>query len=429
MSMTLVALVGVLCLFLLILLRMPISFAMFMVGFFGMLYMTSPIAAYNVISSGIWEQLSGYSLSVIPLFIFMGELLFRSGITEKIFAAAYAWIGHFRGSMATTTILSSAGFAAVSGSNTATAATVGTIALPEMKKFDYNRALSAGSVAAGGTLGVIIPPSSVLIVIALQAELAIRDLFLASIVPGLILVIFFIATIALLCRRRPEMGPAGARSSWSARWRSLKGIIEVGALFSLVLGGLFAGLFTSTEAAAVGCIGAMLITLIQGKLSWTVLKDAVANALKSSAMILMLIAGAVIFGRFLTITRLPYMVGEWAAALPLPAILVMACILLIYVIGGALMDAMGFLIISIPIFFPVAIALGYDPIWFGVVVCIVTSMGAITPPVGVNAFIVNSLDSELRLGETFRGVGYFIPPYLLCIAFLLVIPQLVLFIL
>lgn len=429
MSMTLVALVGVLCLFLLILLRMPISFAMFMVGFFGMLYMTSPIAAYNVISSGIWEQLSGYSLSVIPLFIFMGELLFRSGITEKIFAAAYAWIGHFRGSMATTTILSSAGFAAVSGSNTATAATVGTIALPEMKKFGYNRALSAGSVAAGGTLGVIIPPSSVLIVIALQAELAIRDLFLASIVPGLILVIFFIATIALLCRRRPEMGPAGARSSWSARWRSLKGIIEVGALFSLVLGGLFAGLFTSTEAAAVGCIGAMLITLIQGKLSWTVLKDAVANALKSSAMILMLIAGAVIFGRFLTITRLPYMVGEWAAALPLPAILVMACILLIYVIGGALMDAMGFLIISIPIFFPVAIALGYDPIWFGVVVCIVTSMGAITPPVGVNAFIVNSLDSELRLGETFRGVGYFIPPYLLCIAFLLVIPQLVLFIL
>jgi len=429
MSMTLVALVGVLCLFLLILLRMPISFAMFMVGFFGMLYMTSPIAAYNVISSGIWEQLSGYSLSVIPLFIFMGELLFRSGITEKIFAAAYAWIGHFRGSMATTTILSSAGFAAVSGSNTATAATVGTIALPEMKKFGYNRALSAGSVAAGGTLGVIIPPSSVLIVIALQAELAIRDLFLASIVPGLILVMFFIATIALLCRRRPEMGPAGARSSWSVRWRSLKGIVEVGALFTLVLGGLFAGLFTSTEAAAVGCIGAMLITLIQGKLSWTVLKDAVANALKSSAMILMLIAGAVIFGRFLTITRLPYMVGEWAAALPLPAILVMACILLIYVIGGALMDAMGFLIISIPIFFPVAIALGYDPIWFGVVVCIVTSMGAITPPVGVNAFIVNSLDSELRLGETFRGVGYFIPPYLLCIAFLLVIPQLVLFIL
>ena len=429
MSMTLVALLGVLCLFLLILLKMPISFAMFMVGFFGMLYMTSPIAAYNVISSGIWEQLSGYSLSVIPLFIFMGELLFRSGITEKIFAAAYAWIGHFRGSMATTTILSSAGFAAVSGSNTATAATVGTIALPEMKKFGYNRALSAGSVAAGGTLGVIIPPSSVLIVIALQAELAIRDLFLASIVPGLILVALFIATIGLLCRRRPDMGPAGVRSSWSVRWRSLKGIIEIGALFTLVLGGLFAGWFTSTEAAAVGCIGAMLITLIQGKLSWAVLNEAIANALKSSAMILMLVAGAVIFGRFLTITRLPYMVGEWAAALPLPAIMVMACILLIYVIGGALMDAMGFLIISIPIFFPVALALGYDPIWFGVVVCIVTSMGAITPPVGVNAFIVKSLDAELRMGETFRGVGYFIPPYLLCIALLLVIPQLVLFVL
>ncbi|MFC0267210.1 TRAP transporter large permease [Kushneria aurantia] len=429
MSMTMVALVGILCLFLLILVKVPISFAMFMVGFFGMLYMTSPIAAYNVISSGIWEQLSGYSLSVIPLFIFMGELLFRSGITEKIFASAYAWIGHLRGSMATTTILSSAGFAAVSGSNTATAATVGTIALPEMKKFGYNRALSAGSVAAGGTLGVIIPPSSVLIVIALQAELAIRDLFLASIMPGLILVVLFIVTIALLCHLKPHMGPAGRRSTWSVRWRSLKGVIEVAALFMLVLGGLFSGWFTSTEAAAVGCVGAMLITLLQGKLSVAVLQAAIANALKSSAMILMLIAGAVIFGRFLTITRLPFMVGEWAAALPLPAILVMACILLIYIIGGALMDAMGFLIISIPIFFPVAMALGYDPVWFGVVVCIVTSMGAITPPVGVNAFIVKSLDDELRMGETFRGVGYFLPPYILCIGLLLVVPQLVLFIL
>ncbi|WP_027966391.1 TRAP transporter large permease [Halomonas halocynthiae] len=429
MSMTMVALIGILCLFLLILIKMPISFAMFIVGFFGMLHMTSPIAAYNVVSSGIWGQLSSYSLSVIPLFIFMGELLFRSGITEKIFASAYAWIGHLRGSMATTTILSSAGFAAVSGSNTATAATVGTIALPEMKKFGYSRSLSAGSVAAGGTLGVIIPPSSVLIIIALQAELAIRDLFLASIVPGLILVGLFIATIALLCRLKPHMGPAGSRSSWSVRWRSLKGVIEVGVLFVLVLGGLFAGWFTSTEAAAVGCVGAMLITLVQGKLTLTVLQEAVANALKSSAMILMLIAGAVIFGRFLTITRLPFMVGEWAAALPLPAVLVMAFILLIYVIGGALMDAMGFLIISIPIFFPVAIALGYDPVWFGVVVCIVTSMGAITPPVGVNAFIVKSLDTELRLGETFRGVGYFLPPYILCITLLLALPQLVLFIL
>lgn len=429
MSFTMLAIVGVLALFLLIVLKVPISFAMFIVGFFGMLHITSPMAAYNIISSGIWEQLSSYSLSVIPLFIFMGELLFRSGITEKLFAASYAWTGHRQGSMATTTILSSAGFAAVCGSNTATAATVGTIALPEMKKFGYQKALSAGSVATGGTLGIIIPPSAVLIVIALQAELAIRDLFIASIVPGLILMLLFVLTIAFLCWRNPEMAPAGERSSWSVRMASLKGVLEIFALFTLVLGGLFAGWFTSTEAAAVGCVGAIAIIGLRGRLSWTVLRDSLSNTLRTSAMILMLVAGAVVFGRFLTVTRLPFLVGEWAAALPLPAVLVMACVLMIYVIGGALMDAMGFLIISIPIFFPVALVLGYDPIWFGIMVCIVTSMGAITPPVGVNAFIVKSLDPELSFGEIFRGVGYFMSPYLICIALLLLVPEIVLFVL
>ncbi|MBZ9558559.1 MULTISPECIES: TRAP transporter large permease [unclassified Modicisalibacter] len=429
MSLTLMALVGVLALFGLIVLQMPISFAMFIVGFFGMLGITSPLAAYNIVSSGIWEQLSAYSLSVIPLFVFMGELLFRSGITEKLFAAAYAWTGHRRGSMATTTILSSAGFAAVCGSNTATAATVGTIALPEMKKFGYQKALSAGSVATGGTLGVIIPPSAVLVVIALQAQLAIRDLFVASIVPGLILMLLFVLTIAYLCWRDPSLAPAGQRSTWRARLASLQGLTEIAALFMLVLGGLFAGWFTSTEAAAVGCVGAMIVVGLRGRLSWAVLRGSLSHSLATSAMILMLVTGAVVFGRFLTVTRLPFMVGEWAAALPLPAILVMACVLLIYVIGGALMDAMGFLIISIPIFFPVALALGYDPVWFGIMVCIVTSMGAITPPVGVNAFIVKRLDPELGIGEIFRGVGYFLMPYLLCIALLLLVPGLVTFVL
>ncbi|MCG7602234.1 TRAP transporter large permease subunit [Halomonas sp. McH1-25] len=429
MSFTLVAIVGILTLFALVLFRMPISFAMFVVGYFGMMHITSPAAANNIISSGIWGQLSSYSLSIIPLFIFMGELLFRSGITRKIFASAYAWIGHWRGSMATTTILSCAGFAAVSGSNTATAATVGTIALPEMKKFGYNKSLSSGSVATGGTLGVIIPPSSVLIVIALQAQLPVRDLFIASIIPGLILVSLFIVMISLLCYRNPEMAPAGERCSWRKRISSLKGVIEVVLLFMLVLGGLFTGWFTSTEAAAVGCVGAMAIVATQGKFTLVVLKDSIASSLRSSAMILMLITGAVIFGRFLTVTRLPYLVGEWAATLPLPAVVIMGCVLLIYVIGGALMDAMGFLIISIPIFFPVADALGYDLVWFGVMVCIVTSMGAITPPVGVNAFIVKSLDVELSIGDIFKGVGYFMLPYLACIFLLLFVPEIILFVL
>lgn len=429
MSFTAIALLGIAVLFVLILLRVPIAFAMFIVGFFGVMEITTPFAAYNVISSGIWEQMSSYTLSVVPLFIFMGELLFRSGVTERIFNAAYAWIGHRPGSMASTTILSSAGFAAVSGSNTATAATVGTIALPEMKRFGYNRRLSAGSVATGGTLGVIIPPSAVLIIIALQAELAIRDLFLASIVPGLILVILFTLTIRFLCWKNPAMGPAGERSSWRKRFYALRDMVEIVVLFSLVLGGLFGGWFTSTEAAAVGCVGALLIVAVRGRLDVRTVRDSLVGALRSSAMILFLVAGAVIFGRFLTITRLPFEIGQWAAALPLPAILVMAGVLLIYVIGGAIMDAMGFLILSIPIFFPVALTLGYDPIWFGIMICVVTSMGAITPPVGVNAFIVKSLDSELTFTDIFAGVGYFLVPYLICISLMLVFPQLVIFLL
>lgn len=331
--------------------------------------------------------------------------------------------------MATTTILSSAGFAAVSGSNTATAATVGTLALPEMKKFGYDKKLSAGSVATGGTLGVIIPPSAVLILIALQAELAIRDLFIASVIPGLMLVVFFIATIGFLCARNPAIGPAGERSGRKERLQSLNGVIEVFALFIIVLGGLFGGFFTSTEAAAVGCVGAFVIVVLQRKLSWPTVRDSIVSSLRSSAMILFLIAGAVIFGRFLTITRLPFEVGEWATSLPLPAIVIMACVLLVYVIGGAIMDAMGFLVLSIPIFFPVAVTLGYDPIWFGIMVCIVTSMGAITPPVGVNAFIVKSLDPDLTFGDIFTGVGYFMAPYLLCILLLLVFPEIALFLL
>lgn len=429
MSFTAVALLGILILFVLIAIRIPIAFAMFIVGFFGIVQITTPVAGYNMISSGIWEQMSSYTLSVVPLFIFMGELLFRAGVTERIFNTAYAWIGHRPGSMATTTIVTSAGFAAVSGSNTATAATVGTIALPEMKRFGYNRRLSAGSVATGGTLGVIIPPSAVLIIIALQAELSIRDLFLASIVPGLLLVVLFALTIRFICWRTPEMGPPGERSNWSVRWRSLLNVIEVVALFVLVLGGLFGGWFTSTEAAAVGCVGALLIVTAHGKLNFKTLRDSLMGALRTSAMILFLVAAAVVFGRFLTITRLPFEIGQWAAALPLPAILVMLGVLLIYVIGGAIMDAMGFLILSIPIFFPVALTLGYDPIWFGIMICVVTSMGAITPPVGVNAFIVKSLDSELSFSDIFAGVGYFMLPYLACIGLMLVFPQIVIFLL
>tara|TARA_Y100001951_G_scaffold101807_1_gene107362 strand:- start:62730 stop:64019 length:1290 start_codon:yes stop_codon:yes gene_type:complete len=429
MDQTLVPMLGILSLFVLIALNIPVSFAMLLVGFAGVYHIIGSAAAFNVISAGIWEQLSSYPLSVIPLFILMGEILSRSGITKQLMTATYAWVGHRKGAMASTAILTGVGFGAVCGSNSATTAAVGTIALPEMKRYGYHPSLSAGVVAAAGTLGTIIPPSAVLIIVALQAELAIRDLFLASVVPAMLLVSLFLLTIGALCLRNPAMGPAGTRTAFLERLKSLKGVIETVILFCLVLGGLFAGWFTSTEAAAVGCLGAFIICASQRRVSWSSFKDAIKSTLAYSAMILMLITGAVVFGRFLAITRLPFIVAEWATQLPLPAIAIMATILLIFLIGGAIMDAMGFLVIAMPIFFPVAMSLGYEPIWFGVMVCIATGMGAITPPIAVNAFIVHSLDPTLSFRTIMSGICYFLPAFLVTLILLLVFPGIVMFVL
>lgn len=420
-----IPLLGIVCLFLLIAINIPVSFAMLIVGFSGIYYIIGPMAAFNVISAGIWEQLSSYPLSVIPLFILMGEILSRSGITKQLMDAAYAWIGHMKGSMASTTVLTGIGFGAVCGSNSATTAAVGSIALPEMKKYQYHPALRAGVVAAAGTLGTIVPPSSVLIIVALQAELAIRDLFLASLIPAFILVSFFLLTIWFFCFKYPMMGPAGNKTPFIDKLKKMSGVVESFLLFAIVLGGLFAGWFTSTEAAAVGCLGALIVCAIQGKLKWSSFQNSLQSTLIYSAMILMLIVGAVVFGRFLAITRIPFVIADWATQLPVPAIFIMTTILLIFLIGGAIMDAMGFLVIAMPIFFPVALSLGYEPIWFGIMVCLATGMGAITPPIAVNAFIVNALDPSIGFRRIMTGISMFLPAFLLTLIVLLFFPQLV----
>jgi tripartite ATP-independent transporter DctM subunit len=357
----------------------------------------------------------------------MGQIVFRSGATESLYSAAYKWVGHLKGGMAGTTIIASTVFAAICGSNMATTATMGTIALPEMKKYGYNKALSAGSVAAGGTLGVVIPPSVVLIIIGLQTEQSIASLFIASIIPGLMLSLLFLVTISFICLRSPEYGPAGPRASWQKRFASLPGVLESLALFLLVIGGLYAGWFTPTEAGAAGSFGAIIISLLQRKLTWASFKLAVTDTLRISAMVMMLVIGAIVFGRFLAVTRLPFVLAEWAAALPVPPVVILAVVIFIYLLGGAFMDALGFLTISIPIFFPLGIALGYDPIWYTVLITIITTMGAITPPVGVNAFIVKGLAPDISIETVFKGVGYFMPAYVVCILLLIIFPGIVLF--
>ncbi len=427
MDLILLAVLGIFVLFVLMFLRMPLSFSMFIVGFVGLLLAASPKAAYNVLSADLWNQFSSYSLSVIPLYILMGEVVFRTGIAERLFESAYKWVGHYRGGMASTTILASAGFASICGSNSATAATMGTMSLPELDKYGYNKALSTGSIATGGTLGIIIPPSTVLIVLALQMEQSIKDLFIASIVPGIFLTILLILTVVFLCKRNPDLGPAGERFSMGERVKSLKDVIPIALLFIFVIGGLYKGFFTPTESGAFGAFGAIVLSLAMGKLNWKNFQIAIAGALRSSAMVIMLVVGAMMFGRFLTITRLPYEVSEWVSNLPVPPIFVLISILIIYIIGGSIMDALGFLMISIPVFYPTVLALGYDPIWFAVVLCVVTSMGAITPPVGVNVFVVQGLTPKTPVTTIFKGAAYFLVTYVAFIGLLLLFPQIILF--
>ncbi|WP_102346650.1 TRAP transporter large permease [Bacillus sp. Marseille-P3661] len=421
-----IALLGIAVLFLLMFFKMPISFAMFIVGFAGLLVMSSPQATYNLLSSGVWTSYSSYTLSVIPLYILMGEIIFRTGVTVKLFDAAYKWVGQFKGGMAGTTILASAGFASICGSNAATAAAMGTMALPELKKYNYNEALSTGSVATGGTLGIIIPPSTVLIVIAIQTEQSITDLFVASIIPSILLTALLLLTIVYLCQRNPEYGPAAPKVSMKEKLMSILGVIPILLLFLFVIGGLFLGWFTPTESGAFGAFGAIVLTLAMKKLTFSKFKEAMLSTLKTATMVMMLMVSATLFGRFLAMTRLPYDVADWVNGLPVPATLILLAIILIYVIGGSIMDALGFLIISIPIFYPTIIALGYDPVWFAVLLCVVTSMGAITPPVGVNVFVVQGLTPTTKITTIFKGASYFLITYIVFIAILILFPQLVL---
>lgn len=422
MDPTLVAVIGLVLMGLLMLLGMPISFTMLAAGVLGNAYLLTPGAAAHMLATNIWEQFSSYGLSVIPLFVLMGQFAYRAGTTERLYDAAYKWVGRLPGGLAGTTIAASAGFSAICGSNSATTATMGTIAMPEMRRYGYDPALSTGAIAVGGTLGVVIPPSVVLIVIAVQTEQSLLRLFVAAVVPGLILTALFLLTIWWMCVRNPALGPLGPKTTWGEKLRSLTGVIETLALFCLVIGGLYLGWFTPTEAGAAGAFGALAIGLLQRGLDFRGIVLSIVESVRISAMVVLLIAGAVLFGRFLTVSRLPFELAEWAAALPVPPVVILLVVLAIYIVGGMLMDALGFLVVTIPIFFPLGIALGYDPVWYTVILTIITTMGAVTPPVGVNVFIVHGLAPEVPIHTIFRGVMYFMLAYALCIALMWIFP-------
>lgn len=407
--------------------ELPVGFAMGIVGLGGLCYVVAPNAAISLVGTEIWTTFSKYGLSVIPLFILMGQICFHAGMNESLYRTAYTWMGRTRGGLAMATIAACAGFSSICGSNTATAATMTAVALPEMKKYDYKPALSGAAIACGSTLSAVIPPSVVLIVYGIYTEQSIGKLFWGSAVPGLFVTVLFCLTVYLICVSRPEMGPGGATTTLVEKIKSIPGALEMVVLFSLVMAGLYSGAYSPTEAGAAGAFFALVLALVRRRLSWQGFVASVVDTLKVTCMIIVIVTGAVIFGRFLTISRLPFEMADFVAGLPVQPWAIMLVILGIYAIAGSVMDALGFLLVSIPIFFPIVTHIGYDPIWFGVTLTLVTTMGAITPPVGISAYVVAGMDKDIPLGTVFKGVIWFLPAYVIAAIILMAYPQVVLF--
>jgi C4-dicarboxylate transporter DctM subunit len=427
MSLTLVGIIGIVILLaVLFFLGMPVGFAMGIVGFCGFWYVVSFKAAVTMVGTDIWTTFSKYGLTVVPLFVLLGYLAFNSGIAERLYRTAYHWMGHWRGGLAMATIGADELFAAICGSNTATAATMGAVALPQMKKYNYDTVLSSGTVVTGGTLGTVMPPSVVLIIIGLQTEQSIIKLFLGGILPAIVLGILFLLTIFVLCRINPTYGPPGPKRSLKEKIKSLTGVTEAIVIFVLVIGGLYAGFFTPTEAGAVGIFFTLAVTVPLGRLKWKGLINSIVDTLKISSMVFFLVTGAIIFGRFLAVTRLPFMVADFTASLPVSPQVVLAIVLVIYLIGGCFVDALGFLVLTIPIFFPLGMALGFDPIWYSIILTMVTTMGAITPPVGVNIYVVKALAPEIDLGTIFKSASFFLLACILSTIIIIMFPEIVL---
>jgi tripartite ATP-independent transporter DctM subunit len=429
MNSLLAGLLGLAAFMLLLVLRMPIAYAMALVGFVGFSLLTSFSSGFSMVAKEIYNTFSSYSLSVIVMFIWMGFLAYYSGIGTRLYVFAHKMIGHWPGGLAIATQLACGVFGAICGSNTATSATMGAIALPEMKKYHYDMSLATASIAAGGVLGVLIPPSVIFIVYGMATEQSIGRLFMAGIIPGLLLMVFYIITIWILTRRRTDLGPPGPRADWKERLKSLRGgLAEVLFVFALSMGGLFAGWFTPTEAGAIGAAGVLAAALAGRHLNWEGFKQSLFDTTRTTAMIMLMIAGAMMFGRFMAISRVPFELASWAGSLAFPPVLVLAIILLIYLVLGCFIDALALILLTIPIFFPVVVnTLGYDPIWFGVIMVMVVAMGVITPPVGMNVYVIKGVAPEIPVELIFKGVWPFLIAIILCLAVLIAFPALATF--
>lgn len=431
MSPTLIGIIGILVMVIVFMSRMPVAFVMAMIGYLGFSIMISGQGGLSLLSRAVYDVFSSYGLTTIPLFIFMGQLAFNCGISRRLYDAGYKFLGSTKGGLAMATVAACTAFGAVCGSSPATAATMATVGLPEMKRYKYADELATGAVASGGGLGMIMPPSIVLIVYGILTEQSIGKLFVAGIIPAILITILFIISIYIRCSLNPEQGPAGERFTWGQKMKSLLGMGETLAVFILVIGGLFIGLFTPTEAAAVGAFGVLAVSLIRRQLTWEGFVKSLYETLRTSCMVMMLIAGAVIFGKFLAVTRIPFNLAAWVGGFDLAPYMILTIIVLIYFVGGCFMDALALVMLTVPIFYPLVTALGYDPIWFGLIIVMVTEMGVITPPVGINVYVVygvaKNVIGEVPLESIFKGIFPFLLAVIVGIIILMIFPQIILF--
>ena len=426
MSLLYIGILGVIIFVVLVFLKVPIALAMASVGFFGYSYIVSIKAASRMLAADLFATFSSYSLSVIPMFVLMGLFAYYAGIGNKLFAFAYNVVGRLPGSLAMASQVACTIFGALCGSSTATAATIGSVAIPEMKKYNYDSSLAAGCIAAGGAIGVMIPPSIIFILYGIAAEQSIAKLFLAGILPGILLMLAYIVTIWIVCKRNPALAPLAedVHISLKDKLMPLKGvIIQVIFVFIVSLGGLFAGWFTPTEAGGIGAAGVLIVTLIDRSMNWKKFVESLKETTSMVAMIMLLVAGATIFGRFMTISQIPNAIVEWISSLPLPPFLVMLVVLLIYLVLGMFIEAIPLILLSVPIFYPLVVGqLGYDPIWFGVMIVMVAALGVISPPVGINVYVVSNIAKDIPLDKIFSGVIPFLAAAVVCCIILTIFP-------
>jgi C4-dicarboxylate transporter DctM subunit len=428
MNPTAIGAIGIVVMVVLMAVRVPIGVSMGAVGFLGFAYMNGWSPALSMLGLVPYSTVSSFTLTVVPLFVLMGYFASLAGLSQELYDTANRWFGHFRGGLAMATVVACGGFAAICGSSLATAATMGSIALPEMRRVGYDPKFATGCVAAGGTLGILIPPSVIFLIYGFLTEQSIGKLFLAGIAPGIVLVLLFIFTISVITWIKPSLGPPVVRTPFLERLAALRRVWGVAALFLLVIGGMYVGVFTATEAAAVGAFGAFLFAAARQKLTWRSFVVALVNTATTTAMIFAILIGAILLGYFMAVTKVPMALAAFFSGLPVSATLVMIFIIITYVILGGLMDSLAMVLLTVPIFFPVIQALGFDPIWFGVMLVILVEVGLITPPVGMNVFVISGMSKEVSIQDVFLGTAPFLVAMAILLALLMVFPDLALFI-